>query len=207
MTEITAVATVAAIAAVGILSPGPDFIAVSYTAMTGNRRQAVAVAAGVVLGNGVWAGAALLGVGILFALFPSLFLTIKVAGALYLMWLGFKLLRNAKNPLPDKFEGKVKGAMVRGFSKGFLTTLSNPKAAIYYASALSMAAPSGAGWGLLLSMLMAVVIVATLWFLVVVFILSNPRASRVFRYIKVYFESVFGVLLLSFGLRQLLSRS
>lgn len=207
MTEITAVATVAAIAAVGILSPGPDFIAVSYTAMTGNRRQAVAVAAGVVLGNGVWAGAALLGVGILFALFSSLFLTIKVAGALYLMWLGFKLLRNAKNPLPDKLEGKAKGVMVRGFSKGFLTTLSNPKAAIYYASALSMAAPSGAGWGLLFSMLMAVVIVATLWFLVVVFILSNPRASGVFRRIKVYFESVFGVLLLSFGLRQLISRS
>ncbi|WP_182076989.1 LysE family transporter [Deefgea sp. CFH1-16] len=205
MNEISAIATVAAISAVGILSPGPDFIAVSYTAVTGNRKLAALVAAGVVLGNGIWAGAALLGVGLLFELFPSMFLAIKFAGAVYLMWLGYKLLKNARTPLPEG--GSTENAhLLAAFTKGLSTTMANPKAAIYYASALSTAAPSGAGWPLLFGMLLAVVVVATLWFSMVIFVLSNQRASLIFRKMKLYFESFFGVLLLFFGLKQFLSR-
>ena len=205
MNEISAIFTVATIAAIGILSPGPDFIAVSYTAVTGNRRLASCVAAGVVLGNGIWAGAALLGIGILFALFPSMFMAIKLAGALYLMWLGYKLLKHAKSPLPDG-QSELKSSLLMGVAKGLSTTMANPKAAIYYASALSMAAPAGAGWGLLLVMLLAVVSVATIWFSIVVLVLSNQKASALFRKLKVYFESFFGIVLLTFGLRQLLSK-
>lgn len=110
METLIAIATVAAIACLGILSPGPDFVAVTYTAVTGSRRSAAAVAAGVVLGNGIWAGAALLGV------------------------------------------------------------------------------------------------MASLWFSVVVLALSTPKASAAFRRFKVYFESLFGLLLVTSGLRQLLAR-
>jgi threonine/homoserine/homoserine lactone efflux protein len=200
METLIAIATVAAIACLGIMSPGPDFVAVTYTAVTGSRRSAAAVAAGVVLGNGIWAGAALLGVGALFALFPSLFLLIKTLGALYLLWLGVGLLRNARKPLPES------GTRVGYFSKGLSTTMANPKAAIYYASALSSAAPANASFMLLLAMLAAVLVVATLWFSVVVMVLSTPKASAAFRRFKVYFESLFGLLLVSFGLRQLLAR-
>jgi threonine efflux protein len=203
--EISAIATVTAISVVGILSPGPDFIAVSYTAVTGNRKLASLVAAGVVLGNGIWAGAALLGVGLLFELFPSMFIAIKLAGAVYLMWLGYKLLKNAKTPLLEGVSAEDVD-LLAAFTKGLSTTMANPKAAIYYASALSTAAPPEAGWPLLFGMLLAVVIVAALWFSCVVFVLSNKKSSLMFRKMKFYFESFFGVLLLFFGLKQLLSR-
>jgi len=102
-----AIVTVAAISGVGILSPGPDFIAVTFAAVTASRRHAAAVATGVVIGNGIWAGAALLGVGTLFALFPSLFVAIKTFGALYLLWLGIQLLLNARKPLRTSSESPV----------------------------------------------------------------------------------------------------
>jgi len=202
-----AVAIVAAIAGVGIVSPGPDFIAVTYASVTGSRRQAAAVAAGVVLGNGVWAGAALLGVGALFALFPSLFVAIKTIGALYLLWLGSRLLRSARLPLPAAGSSSTSRSFVSAFSKGLSTTMANPKAAIYYASALSTAAPAAASWWLLAAMLASVIVVAALWFTFVVQVLTRPRAAAAFRRFKVYFESLFGVLLVSFGLRQLLGRA
>ena len=207
MEAFAAIATVAAIACVGILSPGPDFVAVSYAAVTGRRRDAAAVAAGVVVGNGIWAGAALLGVGTLFALFPALFMAIKTLGALYLLWLGIGLLRNARKPLPVPTGGVRDAAWGMRFSKGLSTTMSNPKAAIYYASALSSAAPPSAGWLLLTLMLVAVLVVATVWFSLVVSLLTRPGPAAAFRRFKAWFESLFGVLLLAFGVRQLLSRS
>lgn len=207
MESLFAIATVAAIACVGIMSPGPDFVAVTYAAVTGSRRSAAAVAVGVVLGNGLWAGAALLGVGALFGLFPSLFLVIKTIGALYLLWLGIGLLRNARKVLPDAVEGAPSGPLFKSFSKGLSTTMANPKAAIYYASALSSAAPVDAGFVLLGGMVLSVFAVAALWFTIVVSVLSTPKAAAAFRRFKVYFESFFGTLLVGFGVRQLISRA
>ena len=206
MESINALATVAAIAALGIMSPGPDFLAVSYASVTGLRRSAIAVAAGVVLGNGLWAGAALLGVSTLFALFPSLFLTIKLCGAAYIAWLGIQLLRTARTPLPSGSASPDDPELSAMFRKGLSTTMANPKAALYYASALSSAAPENASFLLLCPMVATVVVVAVLWFSVVVSILTTPRAGQAFRRFKVYFESVFGLLLLAFGLKQLMSR-
>ena len=207
MESIHALWTVAAIASVGIMSPGPDFLAVSYAAITGLRRDAAAVAAGVVLGNGIWAGAALLGVGALFALFPSLFLAIKLSGAAYIAWLGIQLLRSARTPLPERTAADPSMSLGASFAKGLSTTMANPKAALYYASALSSAAPENASMLLLGWMLTVVVAVAIVWFSLVVFVLSTPRAGNAFRRFKVYFESLFGVLLLAFGLKQFLSRA
>jgi threonine/homoserine/homoserine lactone efflux protein len=206
MEAFIAIATVAAIASVGILSPGPDFVAVSYAAVSRARRQAALVAAGVVLGNGIWAAAALLGVATLFALFPSLFLAIKALGALYLLWLGLQLLRNARRPIAAPVGGQAPAGAGALFAKGLSTTLANPKAALYYASALSSAAPAGAGWWLLAAMLLAVIAVAAAWFALVVGVLTTPRAAAAFGRFKLYFESFFGCLLIAFGLRQLLAR-
>jgi threonine efflux protein len=91
--------------------------------------------------------------------------------------------------------------------KGLSTTMANPKAALYYASALSTAAPENASFLLRSSMLATVVTIAAIWFSFVALVLSTERASNAFRRFKIYFESVFGVLLLSFGIRQLLTRS
>jgi len=202
-----AVLTVAEIAAMGIMSPGPDFLAVSYTSITSLKRNAVAVASGVVLGNGVWAGAALLGVSALFALFPSLFLVIKMCGAAYIAWLGVQLLRSASKPLPVITDSANSSSFLVMFAKGLSTTMANPKAALYYASALSSAAPENASLLLLSLMVGAVVAIAAVWFSIVVLVLSTERAGNAFRRFKIYFESLFGVLLIAFGIRQMLSRS
>jgi threonine/homoserine/homoserine lactone efflux protein len=198
-----AVLTVAAIAAIGIMSPGPDFFAVTYASMLQSRMQAFWVALGVVCGNGIWAGAALLGVGALFALFPTFYLSFKIFGALYLCYLGIKMLRSARKPLPESNIESTPSSTYALFSKGLATTMSNPKAAVYYASALSAAAPQHASWPTLMALLATVIAIATVWFSLVILVLSTPKASAAFRRFKAYFESLFGGLLLTFGLKRL----
>ncbi|TAG66153.1 MAG: hypothetical protein EAZ24_16345 [Burkholderiales bacterium] len=206
MTDIAAALwTVAIIAAIGNMSPGPDFVAVTYASVVRGRASAALVALGVVFGNGLWAGAALFGVAALFTLFPTMFVLIKTAGALYLCYLGYKLLRYARVPY-DVAGGATQSSPWSAFRSGLATTLSNPKAAIYYASALSTAAPASATWFELSLMLTVVIAVSGAWFATVVLVLSTQRAANAFRRFKVYFESLFGALLLGFCLKQLFAK-
>ncbi len=100
----------------------------------------------------------------------------------------------------------MSGSLGAKFSKGLSTTMSNPKAATHYVSAISSAAPAAASVTLLTGMLLAVIVVASVWFATMVYVLSTPRAAAAYRRFKVYFESFFGILLVSFGLRQMIAR-
>lgn len=200
METVHALMAVSALAAVGILSPGPDFVVVSYTAMSGARRRAGWVASGVVVGNAMWATAAILGISALVALAPTFFVVFKIAGAAYLVWLGVKLVRGARIPLASEVTpGKGSGPFA-SWARGFVTTLANPKAAVFYASVLTAALPSSPASGLVIGTVAAVVLVATTWFTVVVLVLSTARASALFRGHKVRVEGVFGSTLAAFGL-------
>jgi threonine/homoserine/homoserine lactone efflux protein len=195
-----ALVAVSALAAVGIMSPGPDFVVVSYTAMTGARRRAGWVASGVVVGNAMWAAAALLGLSVLLSLAPTLFVVFKIAGALYLVWLGAKLIRGARIPLATYADPGQGSGPFTSWARGFVTTLANPKAAVFYASVLTAALPSSPASGLVIGTVAAVALVATVWFTVVVLVLSTPRASALFRRHKAFAESLFGSILAGFGL-------
>src|SRR5919112_39733 len=84
-----------------VLVPGPDtVIAVSYAVRRGLRDALWAVWGGTV--RGIWY-MALCGFGFLsvLAAYPTLYTTVKIAGAVYLAWLGLKLLRGALKPQPD----------------------------------------------------------------------------------------------------------
>ncbi len=200
METVRALVAVFALAAVGIMSPGPDFVVVSYTAMTGARRRAGWVASGVVVGNAMWATAAILGLSALLALAPTLFVVFKIAGAGYLMWLGIKLIRGARVPLATQVDTRQSSSPLASWARGFVTTLANPKAAIFYASVLTAALPVSPASGLVIGTVAAVVLVAATWFTVVVLVLSTDRASALFRRHKAWVEVVFGCSLAGFGL-------
>ena len=130
----------AAIAAIGIMSPGPDFLAVTHAAMTANRKNAFAVVLGVVIGNVIWASAALFGIGVLFTLFPTFFILFKILGGLYLIWLGVQMFRGSRRPLVA-VAASAQASTMASMIKGLTTTTANPKPAIYYTSALVAIAP------------------------------------------------------------------
>ncbi len=130
MQELTALAGIAAALALGAASPGPSFVMGARTAAASSRAQGVAAALGMGLGGLVFALAALAGLQALLLALPSLYLALKLAGGLYLAYLGIRIWRGAGQTRLDLAPepGRVRAS--RPFLLGLVTQLSNPKTAI-----------------------------------------------------------------------------
>ena len=206
MLDVSTVLTAFVVCFAGVMSPGPNFVAVTHRAVTASRPEALALVVGIVIVNALWAAAALFGLGVLFTLFPWMFWTVKILGAVYLVWFGIQLLRRSGQPLPAKPVGIGRSTFARGFCDGVIINLSNPKSMAFYASVFSAAVPAGAAFGALLVMVAMVGVVAALWYGGVALVLSSEQAAGIYRKGKPAIERVCGVFLIAFGLRHVLSR-
>lgn len=201
---IHSVLAAALICLIAIMSPGPNFVAVTHRAVTATRTEAMALVAGIASISAAWAAAALFGLGLVFRLFPWVFWTVKLLGAGYLLWFGLTLLRHASRPLPGRSGQFTPGSAWRAFRDGVVTNLSNPKAMVFYASVFAGAVPVGATTGTLVVMVAMVPLIALLWYGLVAWLLSSERAARLYRRAKPWLERICGALLLGFGVRQAL---
>lgn len=192
----------ALICLLAIMSPGPNFVAVTHRAVTAPRAEALALVAGIACISGFWAGAALFGLGVVFKLFPWVFWVVKLAGAAYLAWFGWTLLRRAARPLPPRLPQSGPVAGQRAFRDGVVTNLSNPKAMAFYASVFAGAVPASAPPGVLAVMVGMVPVIALGWYGLVALLLSGDRAGQLYRRFKPWLERLCGSALLLFALRQ-----
>jgi len=115
--------------------PGPGTIKL-FTSMAeknGGPKAGFWATLGLVAGDAVWMVLALSGVAALAAAYPRAFDLLRYAGAAYLAWIGFTLIRDATQTLG---EGRVATAAGRGpwqwFREAMLVTLSNPKTIGFY---------------------------------------------------------------------------
>ncbi|WP_168194357.1 LysE family translocator [Formicincola oecophyllae] len=74
------------------LSPGPDALLVMRSSLRGGRLLGLGVVGGIMTSWAVWGTAAMLGLGALMAWAPRAFTLLKALGALYLGWLGLRML-------------------------------------------------------------------------------------------------------------------
>lgn len=115
--------------------PGPGTIKLftSMAEQNGGPKAGFWATLGLMAGDAVWMVLALSGVAALAAAYPRAFDLLRYAGAAYLAWIGFTLIRNAKQTLG---EGKVATGAGRGpwnwFREAMLVTLSNPKTIGFY---------------------------------------------------------------------------
>src|SRR5688572_23552838 len=83
------------VAAVLVITPGADMALVTRNAIRGGRRAAFETTAGIMLGLSVWVTLSALGVAALLTASATAFTVLKVAGAIYLGFLGVQALRAA----------------------------------------------------------------------------------------------------------------
>ncbi|AWA40109.1 LysE family translocator [Pseudomonas sp. 22105] len=203
MIDDPAVLTVFLVYLAGVVIPGPNFVAVVHKAVAASRSEALALVAGIVLVNLLWATCAIAGIGVVFAAFPWAALFVKVLGAAYLMWFGLRLLLNAgKNTLSTSNEAAV-GNFQQPFIQGVITNIGNPKSMAFYAAIFSAAAAAHVSTSTFLSMLAVVVVVSMTWYGVVAIALSQPDIASAYRRRKKAIDQLCGGLILSLGIRQL----
>lgn len=127
---------VAAICALGAMSPGPSLAVVLHHAVRGSRLAGASCALAHAAGVGLYAFVTALGLAALLARHPDLYRGVALAGAAYLAWLGARLvLGGGGTGRPDtERTGSGWPAAARD---GFLMALLNPKIALFFLALFS----------------------------------------------------------------------
>lgn len=124
--------TFVAASAALLMIPGPTILLVLSYALSQGRRVAVASATGVALGDFIAMTASLAGLGALVMASATAFTVLKWVGAVYLVWMGVKLIRSAPNggiALPDAPEAIRPGHV---FTHAAAVTALNPKSIAFF---------------------------------------------------------------------------
>ncbi|MEV5375852.1 LysE family translocator [Streptomyces nondiastaticus] len=191
MIGLGAIAGIAVVELGMVLIPGPNMIYLVSRSIAQGRRAGLISLAGVALGFLIYLLAVSAGIATVFALVPEIYLTIKLAGAGYLLWLAWKAVRPGGRSAFEAQELAPDGSR-KLFLMGFVTCLLNPKVAILYISLLPQFVDPERGHvglqGLLLGVTLIAVGVAGNAFFVVTagsaagFFARHPLWQRLHRY-------------------------
>ena len=113
------------------VSPGPGVFATVARALSSGLKPALEVVAGIVLGDIIFLGFAIFGLSLVAQTVGELFVFIKIAGGLYLVWLGVKMW--CSTPIEHMVVPEQKEMRwTTNFTSGLFITLSNPKVILFY---------------------------------------------------------------------------
>ncbi|MEX0328130.1 MAG: LysE family translocator [Ruegeria sp.] len=115
-----------------LLIPGPTVLLVLSYALSKGRSVAVASATGVAVGDLIAMTASLLGLGALVLASATLFTVLKWVGAVYLVWLGIKLLRSAPTEGLQAVETEKNVTARSVFGHAAAVTALNPKSIAFF---------------------------------------------------------------------------
>lgn len=144
--------------AVLLVIPGPTILAVISYSATHGRRANVPLIAAVALGDSTALLASLVGLGALLAVSAFWFTAVKVAGGLYLLYLGIKLFRAGFSPA-EMADSTPDSSHLKLFTNTYLVTALNPKGIVFFIAFLPQFITPGES-GVLQMWLLAVTFVA-----------------------------------------------
>ncbi|CAH2407430.1 LysE family translocator [Mesorhizobium escarrei] len=111
--------------------PGPAMLYAAAQTMARGRWSGLTAALGIHLGGYVHVVAAAAGLSVLFHAVPTLYVAVKLAGALYLIWLGVSLFR-ARAQDDAVISGVEPKSARRAFFESIAVEVLNPKTAIFF---------------------------------------------------------------------------
>lgn len=110
--------------------PGPAMLYATARTLAGGRRAGWQAALGIHLGGYAHVAAAALGLAVLFQAVPALYAVLKIAGAVYLIYLGLRMvLSREPRPSVPKIAPEYDR---RAFWQSVLVEVLNPKTALFY---------------------------------------------------------------------------
>jgi threonine/homoserine/homoserine lactone efflux protein len=119
------------------LTPGQDTMFIIGRSLTGGLRAGVASALGIAVGSIFHTLAAAAGLSAILAASPAAFLIVRIAGALYLVYLGARLLLTRADASADpQAMSREGGSSWSAFRQGILTNILNPKVALFFLALL-----------------------------------------------------------------------
>jgi threonine/homoserine/homoserine lactone efflux protein len=127
-----------------VLTPGPNMIYLVSRSISQGWKAGLLSLAGTMVGFMVYMTMANVGLAAVFILVPELYAGLKIAGAVYLLYLAWKTLRPGGLSVFDNRE-LARDSRWKLFRMGLMTNLLNPKAAIMYLALIPQFVTPSAG--------------------------------------------------------------
>lgn len=198
-------AALAGVMLLACVSPGPDFIAVSAAALV-DRRTGVLTAIGVSFGCVLWAALAVFGLGVLLTKIGWLYSAVRLIGAVYLVWLGGKMLLAARHAAPALTVERAAHDHRDAFRHGFLVNIANPKAAAFFGSLFVTVLPNDAPGWVHMATVLVVAAVAGGWFTFLAWMFSAGSIRAVYARIRRAVDAIMGAVLMGLGAKLAIER-
>lgn len=188
-----------------VMSPGPNGVLIAKTVPTSGRAAGFANVAGFVTAFYLHGTLSILGISVILVQSAQLFMMVKVAGAAYLCWVGFKALREAWRGVKTVAEvapAKRRRTLLVAYGEGFLTNALNPKVSIFYLAAFPQFIPVGEG--AITSAFMLVCVHASIniiWFSTMIILLSRLTGMARNGSFQRALKAVTGSVFIAFGIK------
>lgn len=194
------------VAALLVMSPGPNGVLIAKTVPTSGPRAGFANILGFMTAFYFHGLMAVLGISALVMQSANLFTGLKFAGALYLIWLGLKALADALRS--DDVQAAVQPhsrqrSMWAAYLEGLTTNALNPKVAMFYLAALPQFVPMTEPHSVInvLTLVFIHSLINLVWFGSLILVFANvARAVRSPKMVR-WLKGLTGIIFLGFGAR------
>ncbi len=194
--------TVALINMLAIMSPGPDFIMITRNSLIYSRKTAVYSALGLGFGILVHITYSLVGIGLLISKSIIMFSIIKLFGAFYLIYIGYKSLTDRSDNNSENSNTKVKDlSKFEAIKMGFLTNVTNPKVTLFFLSIFTLVIKPTTPLFIKLIMGAEMSLATFLWFTTIAVIFTHKLIKSRITNIQKTAEKVMGVILIVLGIK------
>jgi threonine/homoserine/homoserine lactone efflux protein len=193
------------VAALLVVSPGPNGVLVARTVPTSGRAAGFANVAGFVSAFYLHGTLSVLGISIILMQSAIAFTIVKYLGAAYLCWIGIKSLIAAYKGVEDAQKvapARRHRTLVKAYAEGFLTNALNPKVSMFYLAAFPQflsAGDSSASSAFLLVFLHSMI--NAIWFGAMILLLSRLTAAARSGRFQRWLKGVTGIVFIGFGLK------
>ncbi|HDS1736496.1 MULTISPECIES: LysE family translocator [Pseudomonas] len=202
MNELIAVALFTLLA---VISPGADFAMVTRSSYAQGRKAGLAAAIGIALGVQVHVLYTVLGIAVIISQSPSLFLAMKVLGAGYLIYLGYKSLTNITPIRLDDGGELPRSGLLAALRTGFLTNALNPKTMLFVISAYTQVVEAHSPLALDFAYGAFMSFAHWLWFSLVAVFFSSVALRQAMIERQLMVDRLIGVALIGLGLAVMVS--
>jgi RhtB (resistance to homoserine/threonine) family protein len=194
-----------AVLALLTISPGADMALVAKMTLERGRRAALVATLGICSGLFVHATASALGLSVVLATSAEAFTVVKLAGAVYLAYLGLRSLRDSL--APPATAGAQPARARTSFLQGLLSNVLNPKVAVFYLTFLpQFIDPSGDVLAQSLLFAVAHAVMGILWLSLYAYVLARMSVFFARAGVRQWLERATGAVLIGLGLRLALER-
>ena len=184
------------------MTPGPDTFLVSRFSLR-DAKSGIAAAAGSALGSLLWAFAVAVGLASLLEQSATAYRIVKIAGGLYLIYLGLRVLLRRRQEATSNFTQPTTGkqAPAAAFGSGLMSCALNPKVGLFFLAIVPQFVPPHASlFATVLTLGVIDTAVAFVWLLVIASLaaravtwLRRPRVTTLLNRISAAILTTFGV--------------